>query len=150
MFCSISGEAINFDKSSVIFSPNTPGPLKHVLKNILGTPCADKLGRYLGCDVEVDGRSSKDFQPLIEKIQKKITSWKHLALSLAGKIILINSILATLSVNVLSVFMLPKNIANKMYSMLMQFWWKIKKDNKGICWTKRTVLEICAERDGGV
>lgn len=88
-FCQISGEAINFDKCNVIFSPNTPDIVKNELKSILGTPCTDKLGRYLGCDVEVDGRSSHAFEPLVEKVQKKISSWKHLSLSPAGRLLLI-------------------------------------------------------------
>lgn len=54
VFCKVTGEAMNFDKSSVIFSPDTPDIVKNELKDILGTPCTDKLGKYLGCDVEID------------------------------------------------------------------------------------------------
>ncbi|XP_021857652.1 uncharacterized protein [Spinacia oleracea] len=141
LFCSISGEAINFEKSSVIFSPNTPGPLKNVLKGILGTPSADSLGKYLGCNVEVDGRSSQAYQPLIEKVQRKITSWKYMHLSHAGRIILINSILAALCTNILAVFLLPKSITTRITLMLMHYWWKGTMEKRGVCWVKRAVLE---------
>lgn len=142
IFCRVSGEAINFDKSSVIFSPNTPAPLKQVLKGILGTPSSDTLGRYLGCNVEVDGRSSQDFQPLMEKVQKKITSSKHISLSPAGRLILINGIMAALSSNILAVFLLPKSITKKLSSMLMHYWWKGSEKIKGICWVKRSTLNM--------
>lgn len=142
LFCNISGEAINFDKSSVIFSPNTPADVKNELKQILGTPCSEKLGRYLACDVKIDGRSVKSFQPLVDKVQKKILSWKHLCLSQAGRLIFINSILAALCSNILAVFRVPKKITDMIDSKLLRFWWKGSSDVKGICWTKRTVLEL--------
>lgn len=75
---------INFDKSNVIFSPNVPDQVKTGLKNVLGTPCTDKLGKYLGCNVDIDGRSSVAFHTLIDKIQKKVNTWKHMSLSHAG------------------------------------------------------------------
>lgn len=79
--CEASGEAINFDKSSVMFSPNTQEDVKNEFKRILGTPCSEHLGKYLGCNVEIDGRSSRAYQPLVDKVQHKILSWKHLCLS---------------------------------------------------------------------
>lgn len=35
LFCDVSGEAINFEKSNVIFSPSTPVDMKSELKQIL-------------------------------------------------------------------------------------------------------------------
>lgn len=142
IFCKISGEAINFDKSSVIFSPNTPDFVKNKLKQILDTPCTDKLRRYLGCDVEIDGRSFKSFQPLLDKVQRKILSWKHLSLSQLGRLILINVILVALCSNVLAVFLVPKRITKHINSSLMRYWWKGTAEVKGMCWTKRTALEL--------
>ncbi|XP_056698571.1 uncharacterized protein [Spinacia oleracea] len=141
-FCKISGEAINIDKSCVIFSPNTPESVKHELKQVLGTPCSEKLGKYLGCDVEIDGRSSKDFQPLVDKIHKKTLSWKHLSLSQAVRLVLINAILAALSSNVLAVFKVPKKITVQINAALMRYWWMGSANNRGIRWTKRTILEL--------
>lgn len=94
LFCDISGEMINYDKSSVMFSPNTPTRFKHIMRKVLGTPSCEKLGTYLGCNVEVDGRRSASFKPLIDKVQNKINSWQSLALSQAGRLLLINGILA--------------------------------------------------------
>ncbi|XP_056690477.1 uncharacterized protein [Spinacia oleracea] len=142
LFCKVSGEAINFDKSNVIFSPNTPSNIKNVLKQILGTPCTDSLGRYLGCNIEVDGRSSHAFDPLVEKVQKKISSWKHLSLSPAGRLLLINGILASLCSNVLAVFLVPKLISKKINSLLMWYWWRTSSMHMGICWVKRAKLEV--------
>lgn len=51
------------------------------------------MGTYLGCPLDVDGRSLKLFDFIHEKIMNKITSWKFQLLSQAGRLILINSIL---------------------------------------------------------
>lgn len=62
-------------------------------------------------EAEIDGRPSHAFVPLVEKIQKKITSWQHLSLSPAGRLHFINGILAALCSNVLAFFLIPKLIA---------------------------------------
>lgn len=77
-FCWVSGKAINFEKSNIIFSMNTPLMVREELKHILGTPSTEQLGRYLGCNVDIDGRSSQVFQPPVDKVQSKVTTWKHL------------------------------------------------------------------------
>lgn len=55
-FSMCRGEAINFEKSNVIFSLNTRERVKNDLKQILRMPCTESLSKYLGCNVEVDGR----------------------------------------------------------------------------------------------
>ncbi|XP_056692909.1 uncharacterized protein [Spinacia oleracea] len=147
-FCEISGEMINYDKSAVMFSPNTPTTFKHIMRKILGTPSTEKLGKYLGCNVEIDGRSSQVFHQLVEKVQRKITSWKNLALSQAGRLLLTNGILAALCANVLSVFLAPTLVKKKIDSILCRYWWKGSSETKGICWRKRSLLEIPKERGG--
>lgn len=57
-FIVLSGEVINYNKSLIIFSPNTPHKFKRFMRSIFGTPSSDSLGRYLGCNIDVDGRNS--------------------------------------------------------------------------------------------
>lgn len=65
-----------------------------------------------------------------------------MSLSQASRLILIIAILTALSSNVLAVFYVPKNITDQINSTLMRYWWKGSVNNKGICWTKRTTLEL--------
>ncbi|XP_056691774.1 uncharacterized protein [Spinacia oleracea] len=125
-----------------MFSPNTPEAVKSELKNTLGTPCSDTLGTYLGCNVDIDGRSSRSMHYLVAKVQKKVLSWKYLCLSQAGRLLLINAILAAFCANVLAVFLIPKNITKQIDAILMHYWWKGVPNEKGICWVRRTKLEI--------
>ena len=56
-FCEKSGEMINFEKSHVIFSPNTPNKFTKLMRKPLGVQVKDKIGNCLGFPMEVDGRS---------------------------------------------------------------------------------------------
>lgn len=60
-FCHDSGEMVNFDKSHVIFSPNTPSTFVRLMRNPLGVSNKPTIGTYLGCPMEVDGRTSSLF-----------------------------------------------------------------------------------------
>lgn len=63
------------------------------------------MGNYLGNNIEVDGGSASKFQPLVEKVQKRVWEWKNMTLSHAGEVLLINAILASLCQHVLSKYL---------------------------------------------
>ncbi|KAL2899432.1 hypothetical protein RDABS01_024514 [Bienertia sinuspersici] len=92
-----TGEIINFDKSLVMFSPNTPSTVRDQCKAHLGTQVGDAVGKYLGNFIEVNGRNLKVYQELVTKMQQKLLSWEHLCLSPAGRLLFANSILASLT-----------------------------------------------------
>lgn len=105
-FCKYSGDVINFAKSFVMFIPNTPQKFKRFMRSLIGTLFADDFGKYLGVDVEINGRSSSKFQPLLEKIERKIEECQNLTLSHAGKILLVNATLVSLCQHIQSILIL--------------------------------------------
>lgn len=42
------------------------------MRSIIGTPSAEELGKYLGINEEVNGKSASKYHPLVEKIQKEV------------------------------------------------------------------------------
>ncbi|XP_019176759.1 PREDICTED: uncharacterized protein LOC109172055 [Ipomoea nil] len=52
--CSASGQLINFEKSSAVYSHNTSPPVRALVSEIIGVPEATDLGRYLGLPSVVD------------------------------------------------------------------------------------------------
>ncbi|BFG16821.1 hypothetical protein CerSpe_030950 [Prunus speciosa] len=54
-----SSQLVNFDKSNMFFSPNTPGFIKRSVCSMLNNKEADNLGKYLGLR-SVWGRSKKE------------------------------------------------------------------------------------------
>ena len=141
-FSRLSGEVINYHKSLIMFSPNTPPDCRQHMRSIVNTPSAESLGKYLGCNIEVNGKSSRMFHPLIEKAEMRLSSWHNLSLSPASRIILINSVLSMLSLNILSVFLIPKETADKLNSIFARFLWAGSQTTKPIYWKSSTTLEL--------
>lgn len=48
LFCSLSGQAVNYDKSLIFCSPNTNKHLASDISRICGSPTTNNLGKYLG------------------------------------------------------------------------------------------------------
>ncbi|KAL2234700.1 UNVERIFIED_CONTAM: hypothetical protein Sindi_1202200, partial [Sesamum indicum] len=65
-----------------------------------------------------------DCQPLLSNIDQCIKGWESLALSYAGRIQIIKSILMALSVYWASAFLLPKGVIREIEKRLREFLWK--------------------------
>ncbi|CAN0906205.1 LINE-1 reverse transcriptase homolog [Linum grandiflorum] len=87
-----SGQKINFRKSAIFFSPNTPADLQYIFSRALGVQAIGSQDKYLGLPSLIP-KSKKDmFKSLEDKLRRKLTGWKSTNLSLAGKEILIKSV----------------------------------------------------------
>uniref|UniRef100_A0A2N9GC57 CCHC-type domain-containing protein n=1 Tax=Fagus sylvatica TaxID=28930 RepID=A0A2N9GC57_FAGSY len=80
-FCLQFGQKISLSKSKVFFSPNVNPILRHHLCGILGVSSTHNLGKYLGFPLRSNGRSTRDFDFVVEKVQAKLSSWKAKLLS---------------------------------------------------------------------
>ncbi|KAL2921850.1 hypothetical protein RDABS01_013341 [Bienertia sinuspersici] len=116
-----------------MFSPNTLPDLRSTCKNALGKKDTNAIGKYLGSQIEVSGRSLTDFWDLVTKLRKKLSSSEHLCLSPAGRLLFANAILVSLYTNILSVFLMPKYISKELNSIIGKFWW-----NGDIGWANGT------------
>uniref|UniRef100_A0A803MN65 Reverse transcriptase zinc-binding domain-containing protein n=1 Tax=Chenopodium quinoa TaxID=63459 RepID=A0A803MN65_CHEQI len=121
-----------------MFSPNTPSKFLKILWKPLKVGDRDSFGNYLGCSMEIDGRTLTQFQNLVDKISKKLLSWKYLTLSQAGKIVLINSILTALSAHILAIYLMPEKILGKM--ACLKIFCTSSMDKKPIYWKKKEAL----------
>ncbi|KAL2938802.1 hypothetical protein RDABS01_022251 [Bienertia sinuspersici] len=125
----------------LMFSPNTLPELRLDCKNALGTRVTNAVGKYLGSQIDVSGKSLTSFGDVVTKLRKKLFSWEHLYLSPAGRILFANAILATLSINILYVFLMPKYISKEQNSIICKIWWNGVSRGKPIYWWSRYLLE---------
>ncbi|XP_038708513.1 uncharacterized protein LOC120003568 [Tripterygium wilfordii] len=89
----VSGQLINNSKTSIYFGRFTPVHLRVNLMSLIGVVEAQRFDRYLGLPAIV-GRSKRNaFSYLLERIQKKISSWSHRNLSQAGKEVFVKAVL---------------------------------------------------------
>ncbi|XP_057248212.1 uncharacterized protein LOC130590197 [Beta vulgaris subsp. vulgaris] len=72
---------------------------------------------------------------------QRITAWNHSPISQAGKLMLINHVLIASIAHILSVFLIPTTIANKLDAMLARFFWS-NSSGKGIAWKSKELLHL--------
>lgn len=147
-FCRVSREMINLNKSSVCFSLNISEEKKQRMKGILGTPVKESVGKYLGCNIDVNGRKLSGFQDLVDKLVTRVNSWKMSALNQAGKLVLMNAMLVALCSYVVSIFLIPKKVSRKLDSIMGSFWWKSLANGKGIQFLKNDLMVFPKEKGG--
>ncbi|CAA0831099.1 Unknown protein, partial [Striga hermonthica] len=91
-----SGQAVNFDKSSILFSKNTSEGTQAQICGILSSINRVKSSRYLGLPLGI-GRSKKEtFKFVSDCVRNKILSWKNKFLSDSGREIMIKAVLSAL------------------------------------------------------
>jgi hypothetical protein len=71
-----SGQIINWDKSSVLFSTNTARRKKVAIMGVLGLRLEAQGGKYLGLPTYIGRERSRAFVYLKERILSKIRGWK--------------------------------------------------------------------------
>ncbi|XP_074278485.1 uncharacterized protein LOC141602074 [Silene latifolia] len=106
-YYSASGQCLNKDKSSILFSPNCS--LMTVQKCLTEFKFAPKhdLGNYLGLPTSIGSSKRELFKFLVDKTKRRLSSWNNILLSSDGKLTLIRSVLSSLSLFSLSVFRIP-------------------------------------------
>lgn len=131
---SASGQKINFDKSSVAFSPNIIVAHQTNLADLLGVQRVDKHDSYLGLPMEISYSKNTTFGFLKERVDKKLQGWHAKTLSNAGKEVLLKSVIQSISSNVMNCFELPKQLCNDIHQCMARFWWGTKDREKKIHW----------------
>ncbi|XP_024178970.1 uncharacterized protein LOC112184983 [Rosa chinensis] len=91
-----SGQKVNFQKSSVVFSLNVNMELQHTLASILAVKREEEHHKYLGLPLKVGKSKTAKFAYIKERLSKKLISWKAKILSCAGKEVLIKAIAQTM------------------------------------------------------
>ena len=69
--------------------------------------------KYLGLPLGANVRDSSIWNPVIEKVERRLAGWKRLYLSKGGKVTLIKSTLSNLPTYFLSLFSIMVEIANR-------------------------------------
>ncbi|XP_016178055.1 uncharacterized protein LOC107620404 [Arachis ipaensis] len=118
----MSGLSINFDKSSLI-PINCEQPWTHNMCNLLGCKEANLPMRYLGISLRVNPRRVSTWKTVIDKVEEKLSLWKAKVLNKVGKLVVIKFMLNSLPVYYLSLYKMPKAVAETLISLQRKFLW---------------------------
>ncbi|GKV21933.1 hypothetical protein SLEP1_g31856 [Rubroshorea leprosula] len=103
--------------------------------------------KYLGIPIGGSHRRLKMWQPLLDSVRKKLSSWKGRYLSQGGRITLINSVLSSLPVFLMSVYLIPKGTLNLIDQIRRNFLWGGEGAERKINWVKWDM--ICKDKEYG-
>ncbi|GKV31185.1 hypothetical protein SLEP1_g39903 [Rubroshorea leprosula] len=140
----VSGLKINFNKSHLIGIHMQEGWL-----NKMSWVLCCKVGvfpfKYLGIPIGGSSRKKAFWKPLVELFSKKLSTWKGRYLSLGGWITLINSMLSSLPVFWMSVYLIPKGTILSLDKIRRGFLWGGATGEKKINWVKWE--QVCKGKD---
>ncbi|GKV19478.1 hypothetical protein SLEP1_g29737 [Rubroshorea leprosula] len=87
--------------------------------------------KYLGIPIGGNHRKLAMWQPLVDTCKKKLASWRGRHLSFGGRITLINSVLSSLPVFMMSAYQIPKGILYSLDKIRRCFLWGGGEENGG-------------------
>ncbi|XP_074342333.1 uncharacterized protein LOC141679853 [Apium graveolens] len=103
--------------------------------------------RFLGVPLITTQLCVNDCMPLINRITSKLNSWTSLLLSLAGRTLLIKSVILSLESFWCNHFLLPATVHANIQSLLTKFLWRGNINQKG--GAKMSWQTVCLPREEG-
>ncbi|KAH9649947.1 transcriptional corepressor LEUNIG-like protein [Citrus sinensis] len=147
LYSNASGQVINFQKSSLFFSPNTPGNIREAIKHIFNLSVVSHHEQYLGLPSML-GRSKKFFfNTLKARLWHKIKDWKTKLFPSIGKEVLIKAVAQAIPTYVMSVFKLPLSFCDDLQKIITQFWWSQNSSSRSFHWL--LWLKLCLSKKYG-
>jgi len=113
LYENMSGLKINFDKSEVLMVSQDPQKTLY-FSETFNCAVGDWQIKYLGVPVSGSRIKVANWLPLDEKLLKRLDGWKGGALSMGGRLTLINSSLSSIPTYNMSLYLLPKTIVKRM------------------------------------
>ncbi|KAK9990735.1 hypothetical protein SO802_025720 [Lithocarpus litseifolius] len=142
-----SGQQLNRVKTSLFFSSNTSREIQEEIKNRFGAQVIRQHEKYLGLPSLVGRNKRNSFNAIKEKLSKKLAGWKEKLLSKAGKEVLIKAVAQAIPTYTMSCFKIPDSLCNELTSMIRNFWWGQKHDERKMAWLSWD--KLCAPKEAG-
>ena len=114
-FQAFTGLKVNVGKSEIV--PAGEDNSLDALANILQCRVGSLPMKYLGMPLGTSFKTTSIWNPILEKIKKKLYRWKRLYLSKGGRLMLLKSTLSSLPTYFLSLFTIPKSMAARLESI---------------------------------
>ena len=117
----VSGLKINLSKSEIV----PVGDVPHIeeLVELLGCKQSVLPLQYLGLPLGTTFKETAIWNPVLERVEKRLASWKRFYLSKGCKITLIKSTFTSIPTYFLSLFPIPTRVANRLEKLQRDFLW---------------------------
>ncbi|PNX83328.1 ribonuclease H, partial [Trifolium pratense] len=142
----VSGLKINFVKSK-LYGINVDDNFIAAAASFLNCSFDSIPFKFLGIPVGANPRRQESWQPIVESLTKRLSSWSGRNLSIGGRVTLINSVLSSLPLYFFSFYKAPRCIINKLVRIQRNFLWGGGLEDKKLCWIKWE--QVCLPKDKG-
>lgn len=122
LFHLASGLKVNFHKSSLMGLNVTDAWIDCVAKNLLCKKGSIPF-TYLGLPIGGNSSRLSFWNPIIQRMEKKLSTWRGKLMSMGGRLTLIKSSLSNLPLYYMSLFPVPQSIINRITRIQRQFLW---------------------------
>lgn len=129
-----TGQLINPSKCSLLFSGFCPVATQEEIKGVLQVQSASFEEKYLGLPTP-DGRmKATQFQPLGERLSKRMTNWNEKYMSAGAKDVLIKSVAQALPTYTMGMFKMSDKFCEEYSQLVRNFWWGHDKGERKVHW----------------
>jgi len=105
--------------------------------------------KYLGLEVGGNPRRKKFWEPVIDKLETRLSTWRGRFLLMAGRICVIKSVLTAVPLYYLSLFRAPELVCKNINRIQSRFLWGWGKEKKPISWV--SWKNVCkSKQEGGL
>ena len=104
-------------------------PFLEDLADILGCQTLTLPMKYLGLPLGAKFKSKDIWNPIVEKMERRLVGWKRVYLSKGGRLTLIKSTLSNLPTYFLSLFPIPAAVAKRIEQIQRNFLWGSSMDS---------------------
>eukprot|EP00253_Pinus_taeda_P029015 PITA_29015 len=122
IFMEAPGMEVNKEKSCT-FVFNTLDSVKSHLTRTLGFRQGELPTKYLGNQIYFHPTRMVNWLQVIEKIKNKMAGWVFRTLNIAGRIVLVKSVLQAIPIYPLSIIAAPKGACSKIKELYTKFIW---------------------------
>ncbi|WVZ61663.1 hypothetical protein U9M48_011501 [Paspalum notatum var. saurae] len=129
MFEKLSGLKINFHRSE-LFCFGQAKECENDYSELFGCRSGSFLFRYLGLPMHYRKLGNSDWKHIEERFEQRLSGWKGKLLSVGGRLVLINSVLSSLPMFMLSFFAIPKGVLKKLEYFRSRFFWQNDQHKK--------------------
>src|SRR6266498_1202020 len=146
-FEQLSGLKINFHKSELYCFGDAREALDQYME-IFNCKAGEFPFNYLGIPIHFKRLRNADWRKVEERFEKCLSSWKGKHLSIGGRLTLINLVLSSLPMYMMSFFDIPKGVLKKLNYFRSRFFWQGDDHKKKYRLAKWSILSQPKDRWG--
>lgn len=136
----VSGLKVNFHKSRLI-GINVDQSFQKDATIFLNCTNGEVPFKYLGLPIGANPRKVGTWQPVIDLVRKRLSSWKRNHIFMGERVTLINLVLNSLPIFFMSFYKAPRKVIKNLISIPRNFLWGGCGEKRKIAWVKWD--EVC-------